>query len=48
MQDAELFEVDLSREGYRLKDWVVVCLEDRNGRRAWSSAIPVRTEVRDV
>ena len=47
-QGAERFEVDLSREGYRLKDWLVVCLEDTNGRRAWSSAIPVHAEVRKL
>jgi len=47
-QGAERFEVDLRREGYRLRDWLVVCLEDRNGRRAWSSSIPVRVEVHDL
>jgi hypothetical protein len=45
---AEQFEVDLRREGYRLKEWLVVCLEDGDGRRAWSSAIPVQAEVHDL
>jgi len=47
-QGAEQFEVDLRREGYRLDEWLVICLEDRNGRRAWSSAIPVHAEVHDL
>ena len=46
--DAERFEVDLTREGYRLNDWLVVCLEDKEGRRAWSSAIPVHLDVHDL
>ena len=42
---AERFEVDLTVDGYRMQDWVFVCLEQENGRRAWSSAIPVRVEI---
>ena len=38
------FEVDLTVEGYRMRDWVFACLEDETGRRAWTSAIPVRVE----
>lgn len=47
-QGAEEFELDLTREGYRLNDWFMVCLEDRNGRRAWSSTIPVHMERKDL
>ena len=47
-QGAERFEVDLTREGYRLEEWLVVCLEDNRGRRAWSSAIPVSMEMHDL
>ena len=47
-EGAERFEVDLTCEGYRLKDWLVVCLEDKGGRRAWSSAIPVHVEIHEV
>ena len=46
-QGAEGFKLDLTREGYRLSDWFMVCLEDRNGRRVWSSTIPVRKERKD-
>ena len=38
------FEVDLTVEGYRMRDWVFACVEDETGRRAWTSAIPVRVE----
>ncbi|MCE2441461.1 MAG: hypothetical protein J4F39_18815 [Candidatus Latescibacteria bacterium] len=38
------FEVDLTVDGYRLRDWVFACVEDECGRRAWTSAIPVRVE----
>ena len=29
-------------------EWLVVCLEDKNGRRAWSSAIRVKLEVENL
>ena len=45
---ASRFEVDLAAEGYRMRDWVVVCVEDQSGRRAWSSSIPVRVEVTPI
>ncbi len=44
-QFAEQFELDLAEDGYRLKDWLCVCLEDGLGRRAWSSAIPLDVTV---
>ena len=39
------FEVDLAVDGYRMRDWICVCVEQENGRRAWTSAIPVRVEI---
>lgn len=39
------FEVDLTVEGYRMRDWVFACVEDEFGRRAWTSAIPVRVDI---
>ena len=39
------FEVDLTVEGYRMRDWVFACVEDESGRRAWTSAIPVRVDI---
>ncbi len=39
------FEVDLTVEGYRMRDWVFACVEDETGRRAWTSAIPVRVDI---
>ena len=39
------FEVDLAVEGYRMRDWVFACVEDEFGRRAWTSAIPVRVDI---
>lgn len=42
---SERFELALAVEGYRMRDWLSVCLEDAAGRRAWSSAIPVEVEV---
>ena len=42
---SERFEVDLTVDGYRMRDWVFVCVEQENGRRAWSSAIPVKVEI---
>ncbi len=41
------FIVDLRVEGYRIKNWISVCIEDEAGRRAWSSAIPVQAEIRE-
>ncbi len=42
---AEVFEVDLHEKGYRLKDWLCVCIEDSGGRRAWSSGIKVENII---
>ena len=42
---ADLFEVDLAVDGYRMQDWISICVEDTAGRRAWSSAIPVQVGV---
>ena len=42
---SEKFELDLSEDGYRIKDWLYICLEDELGRRAWSSAIPLAVRV---
>ena len=42
---SERFEGDLKVDGYRVRDWVSVCLEDGNGRRAWSSSISVRVGI---
>ncbi len=39
------FEVDLTVDGYRMRDWMFICMEDANGRRAWSSSIPVRVDT---
>ena len=39
------FSIDLCTEGYRIRDWTAVCLEDARGRRAWSSAIPVAVAI---
>ena len=44
-QLAERFEVDLVEDGYRLKDWLCICVEDAEGRKAWSSAIKVSNTV---
>jgi hypothetical protein len=45
---AELFEVDLHENGYRLRDWLCVCIEDANGRRAWSSGIKVENIITEI
>lgn len=42
------FEVDLTVEGYRMRDWVFACVENEFGRRAWTSAIPVRVDITGV
>ena len=42
---AQRFEVDLAVDGYRMRDWMFICLEDRQGRRAWSSSISVRVDI---
>ncbi len=42
---SQQFEVDLAVDGYRMRDWIFVCVEDGNGRRAWSSSIPVRVDI---
>lgn len=42
---ANRFEVDLAVEGYRMREWVFACVEDEFGRRAWTSAIPVRVNI---
>ena len=28
-----------------MQDWVFACVEQENGRRAWTSAIPVRVDI---
>jgi len=43
--ESERFELDLAKYGYRIHDWISVCLEDKCGRRAWSAAIPFNAEV---
>jgi len=42
---SESFEVDLAVDGYRLENWLCVCVEDQRGRRAWSSAIRVSNTI---
>ena len=42
---SQQFEVDLKVDGYRMRDWIFVCVEDGNGRRAWSSSISVRVDI---
>lgn len=44
-QDGRQFELDLAADGYRLEDWLCISLEDERGRRAWSSAIPLKAVV---
>ncbi len=44
-EPSEHFEIDLAIQGYRLREWLSVCLEDELGRRAWSSAIRVQNEI---
>lgn len=39
------FRINLAEDGYRLRQWLSVCIEDDAGRRAWSSAIPVKVEM---
>jgi hypothetical protein len=43
--ETEVFEIDLRADGYRMQDWLSVCLEDSHGRRAWSSALLVQVEI---
>ncbi|MFH1616670.1 MAG: hypothetical protein ABIG61_16500 [Planctomycetota bacterium] len=47
-ESTELFEVDLHEKGYRLKDWLYVCIEEANGRRAWSSGIKVKNIITEI
>ena len=42
---AKRFEVDLAVDGYRMRDWIFVCVEEQNGRRAWSSSIRVSVDI---
>ncbi len=42
---SEYFSLDLSVYGYRIQDWISVSPEDEYGRRAWSSAIPVKCNI---
>ena len=42
----QYFTIDLRIEGYRIKNWISVCIEDAAGKRAWSSAIPVEVIIR--
>ncbi len=44
-EPAERFELNLVEDGYRLTDRLCVCLEDDQGRRAWSSAIELKTKI---
>jgi len=37
--------LDLAKYGYRIHDWISVCLEDKCGRRAWSAAIPFNVKI---
>ena len=42
---AERFVLDLALHGYRLRDYLVVVLQDADGNRAWSSAIDMEVQV---
>ena len=44
-QPTKHFRISLAEDGYRLQQWLSVCIEDASGRRAWSSAIPVRVST---
>lgn len=46
--ESERFELDLKEKGYRIRDALVVVLEDRWGRRAWTSPIPFHIEITPV
>ncbi len=41
--DSDTFVFDFTRQGYRIRDSLVIILQDIHGRRAWTS--PIRTDI---